>query len=44
MTLPPVPFSKNHVCAVCAMDDRHINIPDVYEAEGFDFSGAKKYD
>jgi HD-GYP domain-containing protein (c-di-GMP phosphodiesterase class II) len=44
MTLPPVPFSKNHVCAVCAMDDRRINIPDVYEAEGFDFSGAKKYD
>ena len=24
MTLPPVPFSKNHVCAVCAMDDRRI--------------------
>ena len=44
MTLPPVPFSKTHVCAVCAMEDRRINIADVYEAEGFDFSGAKKYD
>ncbi len=44
MTLPPVPFSKSHVCAVCAMDDRRINIPDVYEAEGFDFTGTRKYD
>ncbi len=44
MTLPPVPLSKNHVAALCAMEDKHINIDDVYEAENLDFSGTKKYD
>ncbi len=44
MTLPPVPFSKTHVCAVCAMDGIQINIPDVYESKDYDFRGAQKYD
>ena len=44
MTLPPVPFSKSHVCACCAMEKKKINIPDVYESDEYDFHGAQKYD
>lgn len=44
MNLPPVPLSKNHVCALCALEDICINIEDVYQAEDLDFSGTKRYD
>jgi HD-GYP domain-containing protein (c-di-GMP phosphodiesterase class II) len=48
--LPPVPLFKdgqpnmNNVCSSCAHSEETINIPDVYKAEGFDFSGTRKYD
>lgn len=48
--LPPVPLEvdgeENHsnVSAHVAISGEIVNIPDVYEAEGFDFSGPKKYD
>ncbi len=47
---PPVPMeidgkpNSNNVCAYCANAGKIINIPDAYHEEGFDFSGAKKYD
>lgn len=51
ITLPPVPlFSSgnkpNHsnVSSHCALTGETINIADVYEAEGFDFTGPRKYD
>lgn len=48
--LPPVPMyvdgkpNSNNVCAACANTGDPINIPDAYEAEGFDFSGTRLYD
>ncbi|MGK0291203.1 MAG: HD-GYP domain-containing protein (c-di-GMP phosphodiesterase class II) [bacterium] len=48
--LPPVPLeidgkpNNTAVSAYCANTSEVINLPDVYEAEGFDFSGTKKYD
>ncbi|MDT8446479.1 MAG: GAF domain-containing protein [bacterium] len=48
--LPPVPLevqgvqNVNNVSAYCANTGQVINIPDVYNAQGFDFSGTKKYD
>ena len=36
--------NKKMVAATCALEDRLINIPDVYEAEGFSFEGTKKFD
>jgi response regulator RpfG family c-di-GMP phosphodiesterase len=42
--LPPVPMAESNVSAYCAIKKEIINIPDVYESESFDFSGAKKYD
>lgn len=51
ITLPPVPLytddgSRNidHVSAYCALTGKTVNIADVYEAEGFDFTGPRKYD
>ena len=50
VTLPPVPLEvdgrPNHanVSSYCALTGDVINIPDVYEAEGFDFTGPRKYD
>ncbi|MDD2698059.1 MAG: MBL fold metallo-hydrolase [Arcobacteraceae bacterium] len=32
------------VAALCAISGKLINIPDVYEAEGFNFEGTKKFD
>ncbi len=32
------------VAAVCALEGKLINIPDVYKAEGFNFEGTKKFD
>ena len=50
VTLPPVPLEvdgkPNHsnVSSYCALTGDVVNIPDVYEAEGFDFTGPRKYD
>ncbi|MEE9464252.1 MAG: HD domain-containing phosphohydrolase [Candidatus Neomarinimicrobiota bacterium] len=50
IAVPPVPLEKdgepNHanVSASVAITGEVVNIPDVYEAEGYDFTGPKKYD
>ncbi|KAB2953670.1 GAF domain-containing protein [Heliorestis acidaminivorans] len=44
VTLPPVPLKKENVSAYVALTRQIVNIPDVYNAEGFDFSGPKRYD
>lgn len=51
ITWPPVPLrdgegKENHrnVSAHCALIGEAINIPDVYDAEGFDFQGTKNFD
>lgn len=50
ITLPPVPLEieqkPNHsnVCSYVALTGQIINIPDIYQAQGFDFSGTKTYD
>ena len=36
--------NKNMVAVLCALENRVINIPDVYEAVGFAFDGTKKFD
>ncbi len=42
--LPPVLLTRKNVCACAAIDNKKINIPDVYESKEYDFSGAQKYD
>ncbi len=42
--IPPVPMTRSHVCACAAMDREMINIPDVYDSDRFDFTGAQRYD
>ena len=50
--LPPIPMfledghTPNHanVASYCATTNTAVNIPDAYEAEGFDFSGTKAFD
>lgn len=42
--LPPVPLSRENVCACAVLDRKLINIPDVYSSELFDFSGPRNYD
>ncbi|TBR21629.1 MAG: GAF domain-containing protein, partial [Candidatus Nitrosotenuis sp.] len=44
LALPPVPLSKDNVSAYVALTTETVNIPDVYYAEGFDFTGPRKYD
>ena len=51
ITWPELPLflengNKNDsmVAVLCALEGNLINIPDVYEAEGFDFDGTKKFD
>ena len=34
----------NNVSAAAALSKKTVNIPDAYEAEGYDFSGTKKFD
>lgn len=41
---PPVPLGKANVSAYVALTGEIVNIPDVYEAQGFDFSGTRRYD
>lgn len=50
ITWPPVPLKKDgapnfsNVSSYTALTGEIVNIPDVYEAEGFDFSGTRKFD
>lgn len=50
ISLPPVPLEADgkpnysNVSSYVALTGEIINIPDVYEAEGFDFTGPRKYD
>ena len=50
ITFPPVPLYNNgkpnftNVSSYSALTGEIINIPDVYKAEGFDFSGMRAYD
>ncbi len=50
ITLPPVPLAVNdqpnhgNVSAHVAITGQTVNIPDVYQAQGFDFTGPRKYD
>ncbi|MEF3191307.1 MAG: HD domain-containing protein [Campylobacterales bacterium] len=51
ITWPPLPLysedgqpNRQMVAALCALEGRLINIDDVYNAEGFNFEGTKKFD
>jgi len=50
INFPPVPLyiegepNYSNVSSYAALTGEVVNIPDVYTAEGFDFSGTKKYD
>ncbi len=50
ITWPPVPLQKedgpnfSNVSSYVAITGKTVNIPDVYAADGFDFSGTRKYD
>lgn len=40
----PVPMNEENVCAYSALHGKIINIKDVYQIDGFDFSRLKRYD
>ncbi|WP_034639345.1 HD family phosphohydrolase [Desulfofalx alkaliphila] len=42
--LPPVPLDPANVSAWVALHKKSVNIPNVYAADNFDFSGPRKYD
>ncbi len=42
--LPPVKKVKSNVCACAVIEEKTINLPDVYKSSNYDFSGPKKYD
>jgi len=42
--LPPVPIKMENVSAYVALTHKSVNIPNVYQAEEFDFSGPRKFD
>lgn len=44
ITFPPVPLRMENVSAYVAITHKSVNIPNVYQAEEFDFSGPKKFD
>ncbi len=50
VTIPPIALFEDgapnfhNVCAYVANTGKSVNIPDVYEVEGFDFSGARDFD
>lgn len=44
IALPPVPLKMENVCAYAAITHQSVNIPNVYQAKEFDFSGPKKFD
>ncbi|MEA3552903.1 MAG: response regulator [Campylobacterota bacterium] len=37
-------INQKNVAVVCAMNDKLVNINDIYHSASFDFSGAKKFD
>jgi HD-GYP domain-containing protein (c-di-GMP phosphodiesterase class II) len=50
--LPPIPLfdpatgapNKKNVATFAVVDKRSVNVPDAYDADGFDFSGTKAFD
>jgi HD-GYP domain-containing protein (c-di-GMP phosphodiesterase class II) len=44
LKLPDGTFNHKNVSAHCAITGIPVNIPDVYNAEGFDFQGTKDFD
>ncbi len=44
INLPPVPMKEENVASWVALHRQAVNFPDVYNAQGFDFSGPKNYD
>lgn len=42
--LPPVPITRQNVCACAVIDGTLINVEDVYLSSKYDFSGPQKYD
>lgn len=44
ISLEPVPLCTSNVSGYVALSGKPLNIIDVYQAEGFDFSGTRKYD
>ena len=42
--LPPVPMREENVASWVALHRQTVSFPDVYNAQGFDFSGPKNYD
>ena len=51
ITLPPIPLNDEsgkpnlqNISAYAAVKDEIVNIPDAYNAQGFDFKGIKAYD
>ena len=44
INIPPVKLVKENVSAYVAITGKTVNIADVYNAEGFDFSGPRNYD
>lgn len=44
INIPPVPIKMENVSAYVAITKKSVNIPNVYQAEEFDFSGPRKYD
>ncbi|MGF7184917.1 HD-GYP domain-containing protein (c-di-GMP phosphodiesterase class II) [Desulfitispora alkaliphila] len=44
VTLPPVPMELDYVSGYTTLTGKTVNIPDVYHAKDFDFSGPRKYD
>ncbi len=44
INLPPVEMFKSNVCAYSVLENKAVNIADVYSSELFDFSGPQNYD
>jgi len=44
INIPPVPLKMENVSAYAAITHKSVNIPNVYQAKEFDFSGPKKFD
>ena len=44
INIPPVKLVKENVSAYVALTGKTVNIPDVYNTDGFDFSGPRNYD
>ncbi|MCS6799555.1 MAG: GAF domain-containing protein [Myxococcota bacterium] len=51
VSLPPIPLrgpdgrpNERNVASYCAVHRRSVNIPDAYDARGFDFSGTRAFD